>query len=29
MNIRWRKLLRAGMMLLAVVIAVYLFMHIQ
>jgi hypothetical protein len=29
MNIKWHKLLRVGMMLLAVVVAVYLLMHIQ
>jgi hypothetical protein len=29
MNIKWRKLLRLGMMLLAGAVAVYLLMHIQ
>jgi|SwirhisoilCB2_FD_contig_31_6672740_length_284_multi_2_in_0_out_0_1 hypothetical protein len=29
MNIKWHKLLRAGMMLLAGAVAVYLLMHIQ
>jgi hypothetical protein len=29
MNIKWQQLLKAGMMLLAAIIAVYLFMNIQ
>jgi hypothetical protein len=29
MNIKWRQLLKFGVMFLAVVIALYLFMHIQ